>query len=118
MDSNSQCTDHFRNGCSNIMHEIVSGHVSMISLFALTVAVVQVTHRFVQIHFANLEIFMIFFRSSESLQHTCTTKQLEKTVKLRKLTIQSLRRKIIIFTKNLNLLCWKWKLVTTASFKK
>lgn len=40
--SNTQCTDYFENGCLNIVQEIVSNHVSMLSLFALIVAVVQV----------------------------------------------------------------------------
>lgn len=42
--SNSQCTDYFKNGCLNTVQEMVSNHVAMISLFALIVAVVQVTH--------------------------------------------------------------------------
>lgn len=59
--TNSQCTDHFKGGCLNIIHEIVSNHVAMISLFALGVAVVQV--HIPQFFYHNLltwEIFTIF----------------------------------------------------------
>lgn len=41
--SSSQCTDYFKIGCLNTVHEIVSNHVAMISVFALAVAVAQVT---------------------------------------------------------------------------
>ncbi|XP_037050540.1 CD151 antigen-like [Bradysia coprophila] len=39
---NAQCTDHFKNGCLNDVHGIVSDHVAMISLIALVVAAVQI----------------------------------------------------------------------------
>ncbi|KAJ6633966.1 Tetraspanin-33, partial [Pseudolycoriella hygida] len=39
--STSQCTDYFKNGCLNIMHEIVSNNVLIVSLFALAVAIAQ-----------------------------------------------------------------------------